>query len=375
MRVLITNLVTWPLSGTVTYVRDLACGLQRRGWTPAVFSDGAGPLCDELRSAGIAVVSRLDALPWAPDVIHGHHLLPLSAAVARWPGVPVVHICHDHTSIHERPLLHPAVRRYLAVSEVCRTRQIRDGVPPERTDLLFNFVDVARYAPRRALPARPARALVFSNYATESTVLPVVREACRRAGLPLDVVGNGVGRLVTHPEALLGEYDIVFAKAKAALEAMAVGTAVVLCDFAGVGPMVTTAGLDDLRRHNFGYATLTEPLTVATVLERIGRYDPAEAAAVCARIRDEASLERTLDHLERLYRDCMAEGPIEPVRSSLAGRARLVRDRLALRLYWRWLALSPQRRARLRALGVSRMLQAAMEVVVKPRPHGPTTRV
>ena len=40
---------------------------------------------------------------------------------------------------------------------------------------------------------------------------------------------------------LTGDYDLVFAKARCALEAMAVGAAVVLCDTHGLGPMVTSA--------------------------------------------------------------------------------------------------------------------------------------
>ena len=39
-------------------------------------------------------------------------------------------------------------------------------------------------------------------------------------------------------------YDIVFAKARAAIEAMAVGAAVIVCDFDGVGPMVSTENVD-----------------------------------------------------------------------------------------------------------------------------------
>ena len=42
--------------------------------------------------------------------------------------------------------------------------------------------------------------------------------------------------LLARPEEALGSYDIVFAKARAAAEAVATGTAVVLCDVAGAGP-------------------------------------------------------------------------------------------------------------------------------------------
>src|SRR6185369_10855843 len=127
-------------------------------------------------------------------------------------------------------------------------------------DVVPNWVDLRRFARRPPLPARPRRALLFSNYARPDTHLPAVREACRRAGLDLDVVGEGVGREVARPEEILGRYDVVFAKAKAALEAMAVGAAVVLCDLTGVGPPVTVADFARLQRMNFGVEALTEPL-------------------------------------------------------------------------------------------------------------------
>jgi len=51
----------------------------------------------------------------------------------------------------------------------------------------------------------------------------------------------------------------VFAKGKAALESLAVGAAVVLCDARGVGPMVTSSQLDHLRPLNFGLRALRDP--------------------------------------------------------------------------------------------------------------------
>src|SRR5690606_10549363 len=125
-----------------------------------------------------------------------------------------------------------------------------------RVHLRPNAVDLARFRARGPLPLRPARALLFSNYAREDTHLPVVREACARAGLPRDVIGAGAGRAVAAPETILGDYDLVFAKGRSALEALAVGAAVVLCDFRGIGPMVTSANLDALRLANLGARTL-----------------------------------------------------------------------------------------------------------------------
>jgi hypothetical protein len=197
LRVLITNIELWPPSGTVLYVRDLALELQRQGHTPVVFSSAAGGVAEELRAAGIAVTDRLSRLRETPDIIHGHHHAPTLAALHRWPTVPAIHVCHDHISPNDRTPIHPNIRRHFGVSRVCVQRLVGDRVPESRAGLLLNFVDLERFPPRTALPERPRRALVFSNYAHAGSHLPVVIEACRQAGLELDVAGAGVGRLVT----------------------------------------------------------------------------------------------------------------------------------------------------------------------------------
>jgi hypothetical protein len=85
--------------------------------------------------------------------------------------------------------------------------------------MIPNAVDLKRFRTRGPLPVRPRRALVFSNYVTEGRYLDLVREVCRRAGIVLDVAGTRVGRPCDSPEELLGQYDLVFAKARCALEA------------------------------------------------------------------------------------------------------------------------------------------------------------
>jgi hypothetical protein len=170
---------------------------------------------------------------------------------------------------------------------------------------LFNFVDLQRFTPRGPLPPRPARALVFSS---DSRVhLPAIRRACDAEGIQVDAIGDLGADSVERPELALGRYDLVFAKGRAALEAIATGAAVVLCDRWGVGPMVTTAEFDRLRPLNFGYRTLQDPLVPAVIRREIGRYDPRDAEAVSRRLRSVADAGAVIDHLVDLYREVIAE--------------------------------------------------------------------
>ncbi|MEA2654557.1 MAG: hypothetical protein QOI37_1784 [Chloroflexota bacterium] len=359
LRVLITNIEMWPPSGTVLYVRDLALELQRQGHKPIVFSTTQGSVVAELRAAGITVTDRLGSLREAPDVVHGHHYAPTMVALGHWPAVPAIYICHGHASWKDATPIHPRIRRYFGVSRICVRRLVREGVAADEAELLLNFIDTDRFAPRGTLSAPPRRALLFSNYAHAGTHLPAVREACRRAGLELDVVGEGIHRIETNPERLLPDYDIVFAKAKAAMEAMAVGTAVILCDFSGVGPMVTSSSFHALRPLNFGFEALREPLQPEPLLREIARYDPADASRVRDLLRSEAGLVAAVEDLIAIYRDVIDRHRVEPSRSTFGLTPRAVRARLFLRLQWLWASLAPDRRRQLTTLRLSKMLYAA----------------
>ena len=64
------------------------------------------------------------------------------------------------------------------------------------------------------------------------------RGSVQHSGHPSRRHRKGLRYPTSRPEELLPKYDLVFAKARCALEAMATGCAVVLCDFAGLGSMV-----------------------------------------------------------------------------------------------------------------------------------------
>lgn len=308
MRVLITNNTLDNRAGSELYVRDLALALLERGHTPIAYSTRLGEVARELRAATAPVIDDLNALSSPPDVIHGHHHIETMTALLRFPVAPAIFVCHGWAPWEETPPRFPRIRRYVAVDNTCRDRLVcESAIPEDRIRVLLNFVDLQRFKPRGALPPRPERALVFSNNANERTHLGVIREACQRSGVQLDVIGLNSGNPHAQPEEVIGGYDMIFAKARAAIEAMAVGAAVVLCDSSGAGPMVTTKNLDQLRPLNFGIRALREPLTPDWLAQEIARYDPADAAEVSARIRATAGREAAIDEIIAMYQEVIAE--------------------------------------------------------------------
>ena len=302
--VLITNIWLSRRGGSETVVRDLALGLLRRGHRPIVYSPALGTPAEELAARGVCVIDDLRNFAEAPDIIHAHHCIPCGEALIRFPQTPAVYVCHAFTPWMEAPAFFPQIAAYVAVDEACRDRLVHtEGIDPGRVVVLRNAVDLARIPPRpQPLKARPERALAFGKAAGVAEL----RIACETLGIEYQAIGAAAGRELARPEQELVAFDLVFASARAALEALCCGCAVIACDVRGLGGLVTSHNLDTLRARNFGVRSLTEAITVEACVREIGRYDPFDAALVARRARDEASLEDLLDGFEKLYGEALA---------------------------------------------------------------------
>jgi hypothetical protein len=360
-RVLIATTAMSARSGTDLYTRDLALALLRRGWLPIVYTSEIGPPAEELRQATIPVIDDIDSLTAPPDVIHGQHTLETLTVLSRFRGVPALFVCHDALSWHSIPPRSSRIRSWVAVDRNCRDRMIFEHAVPEGAIHVFtNAVDLARFRRRAPLPVRPRRALVFNNAAAQtSSYVATIRAACAKRGVTVDVLGELSGRATWNPEHVLPEYDLVFARARCALEAAAVGTAVVLCDERALGGMLTATSLDAMRALNFGARTLQMPVTEKNVGMEIDRYDAADAAAVSDRIRASAAIDVLADQYIALYEQLMetavplaAETELQELALSLSGITRRLRLRQPL----------PRRRL---AILNSRLLAPLVRVMVR----------
>lgn len=307
LRVLIATYDLSLRGGTQMYVRDLAAGLLRRGHTPIVYSPRLGPVAQEIRECTIAVTDDLASIAIAPDLIHGNHSLETVTALLQFRGVPAIQTVHGNLGFLSAAPRLSRILRYIPVDFTCYDRIVfEQGIPEEKVHVILNGVDLERFKPRVDLPDRARKALVFSNCTDYGNYVRLIREACQRQGLSLDVIGNEVS-LSAKPELILPRYEIVFAKARCALEALAVGNAVVLCDFAGLGQMVTSAEVSELRRLNFGHRTLRNNLTADTIANEIAKYDAHDATSVSQAIRTTAGVNNMVDELLQQYGEVLLE--------------------------------------------------------------------
>jgi hypothetical protein len=312
--------------GTQLYVREVSLAMLRAGHAPVVYTSRPGEVAEELRDLTVPVVSRLDDINFTPDLIYGQHHLPTMAALLRFPGVPAAYVCHDWFWSNSFSPRFPRILRFVAVDEPCRDRLVyEDGAEESRVRLLPSSVDLERFARRPPLPPRPRRALVFGNYTQErSLYLAALRGACARHGLELDAVGALMKTAVARPEEVLKDYDVVFATGRAALEAAAVGAAVIV--FSGARYLGRMARADEAGRLlplNFGFRAMDGPLEpkelAARAEKELGRYDPEDAARVTDFVRAHAGQAAALQSVLELCEEVVAE--YEETKAALDPRA------------------------------------------------------
>ena len=304
LRVLITNLTLAGRTGTEIVTRDLALALKRAGHQPTVYTPRAGAIADELHAAGDPVVGDIADVVETPDVIHGHHVIQTAVAAARFPDTPAVFVCHDAVAWHDAPPRLPNIRAFVGVSGRCAARLVTDGAPADAVSVIPNGIDTDRFQPGGPLPKKPRTALAFAK---NQAHLPGVIAACEARGIVLHVVGAAVGRVDAAPEALIPGYDLVFASALSAIEAIACLRPVVVCDGRGLAGMATPETYGLMRAENFGLALLTRPLTAEAVGAEIDRYDALGAAALGVKVRREAGLDVWAAAWTQLYGRLIAE--------------------------------------------------------------------
>ena len=340
MRILLSNQDLSRHGGTQLFTADLARKLLEWGHEPVVHSPWLGAVATELRGRTIAVTSDLRTITQPPDVIIGNYHLGTMTALLQFPGVPAIFICHGVEAIVPRA---PRIRRYVAVDEPCRSHLMYEcGVGAAQIEVILNAVDLARFPAREALPPRPRRALLFGNQFEGDGAWRAIETACRAQGIETDVAGLGTGKTDPQPEKSLLQYDLVFARARSALEAMATGAAVILAGPTRMGTMVTAADADRYRTLNFGRRLLTSPVTADAVARELARYDPDDALAVMRSIRATASLDLMAAQLVRLIEEVLDEAAPLDVSADMAA------DYAAAAAYLRTLETDESRIDRLR---------------------------
>lgn len=291
MKILIANVCLGGRTGSEVHTKDLALALQRRGHRCAIFVRVLKEDLDvaSLRAAGVIVTDNLRNLNGVPDVIHGHHLLQTVQACLAFPQTPAIQVCHDATSRRDRAGSSPWIQKWAAVDAFCQERYIREtGLKSEDIPIIFNAVDLDLFSERTQPPlSRPRNAALFFSSRDTPQIAQTISAVCSRLGIGLDIIGPGTSGFINDPANVLSQYDLVFGKARCAMEAMASGAHVILCSPRGVGPRITPENFDQLRQRNFGQSLLTLPLNEVELDKRINELDSTNTGILTKLIRSQ----------------------------------------------------------------------------------------
>lgn len=300
MRVLLTNYNLQGRSGTELYIYELSLALLKRGHHPVVYTPRLGALGLELRSHTVPVIDDLKKLAERPDIIHGQHSLPSVEALLRFPSTPGIFVCHDRLAWTDEPPPLSRFVRWVAVDHNCRDRLVAEGgIDPAKVTVLYNAVDLHKFPARAPLPEQPRKALIFSN---QGGHVAAITQACEALGLTAEHM-HQLQERGQNPQDVLGDFEVVFAKGRCALEALAVGCAVIVCDEFGLGPMVTPANYERVRALNCGRRLLQESIDQKNIERELGKYSSEGSRHICREMREHGSLEHLVDHWLALYQE------------------------------------------------------------------------
>ena len=306
MRILITNERLDQRAGSDGFVRDLARGLQALGHYVIVYGSDQHQRPRFLERDSIPVAADLERLPFRPDIIHARHHLDAMTAVSGLPGVPAIHHCIAPASSIVLPV-HPRIHRYVAPSTDVAGRLAGEGIGEERIDLVGNAVDLQRFARRREPATPPRRVLVYDDeLGADSPVVSAIRAAAAARGLSLDHLGRRFGRVIDNPELRLLDYDIVCARGRKAIEALACGCAVMIIAHDRGERLVDRLDVARLRDTDFSVGADAPVASADRLAAAFAGYAPESAAAATAEVRSACDFPRLASELEAVYRSAIA---------------------------------------------------------------------
>jgi len=268
MRVVLANNGFAEPGGTEVYLLTVAENFQRLGHDVSIYAREIGPFSEHARDRGVKVCGVLDELPASCDALLTQDAIVAYELADRYPGARhVFRVCSDVFSLSVPPQLDGIVDTFLALSD----RYVRLACACAVTARLLRLhvpIDIDRLTPLGPISPHPRRAVMLGNYPDRHEL---VREVWGRQGVEVTVVGGSQQRYDV--AAAVADADIVVAKARAALDAMACGRAVYIFDMFGGDGWVTPDRYVALEADNFA-GLATDRVIDATELARdLAEYD------------------------------------------------------------------------------------------------------
>jgi hypothetical protein len=266
VRFVLANRLLAHAGGTETHLVTIGEQLLRLGHEVVLFSPELGPFAEHARRRGLDVAGP-DELPRECDVVFAQDALVVYELAERYPAAfTVFRICGDVFDFQSPPQLEGLVDLVVVLSDRYARLARACAIGPRLLRLRIPVSD-DRLVPTGPIRARPRRAVVLGNYADR---IDVVRETWERRGIQVTQVGGARQRYDL--AAALGGADIVVAKSRAALDAMACGRAVYVYDTFGGDGWVTPEAYSAFEADHFAGLATDRVIGAAELDEDLGAY-------------------------------------------------------------------------------------------------------
>jgi hypothetical protein len=268
MRFVLGNRLMTLAGGTESHLVTLGDELLRLGHEVVVYAPELGPFADFARDRGLGVVDRVRELPAECDVVFAQDSIVVYDLVERYPdALTVFRICGDVYDFQSPPQLEGVVDLVVVLSD--RYERLARACAVNAPILRLRIpVDIDRLTPIGGIRARPERVVVLGNYTDR---IDMIRSAWEPRGIEVVQVG-GTKQRYDIANALEGA-DIVVAKSRAALDAMACGRAVYVLDTFGGDGWVTLEAYQALETDHFAGQATARVIGAAELQRDLDDYD------------------------------------------------------------------------------------------------------
>jgi Glycosyltransferase Family 4 len=269
MRFVLGNRHLLAAGGTEVHIVTVAEHLQRLGHEVLVYAPELGPFADHARRRGLEIRDSLRELPASCDVTFSQDAIVVYDLAERYPdALSVFRICGDVADYQLPPQLTAVVDLIVVLSDRYEriARACADRVPVLRLPVP---IDVDRLVPLGAVRERPERAVMLGNYLERDALLS---DVWGRLGIEVQRIG---GHVQAYDVATaVADADIVVAKSRAALDAMACGRPVYVFDVFGGDGWVTPELYPALEADNFAGLATGRVIDAATLAGDLSAYRP-----------------------------------------------------------------------------------------------------
>lgn len=273
MRFVLGNRHLIAAGGTEVHLVTIGEQLQRLGHEVVLYAPELGAFADHAGRHGLDVRDDAGLLPEACDVVFSQDGIAAYDLIRRYPdALSVFRICGDSYDFQLPPQLTGALDLVVALSDRYQRvgRACAVDVPIARLRIP---IDSERLVSLGPIGERPRRAVLLGNYTTHDALIRAAWEP-----LGVDVIRVG-GELQSYDVAqAVGEADIVVAKSRAALDAMACERAVYLLDMFGGDGWVTPDAYPALEADHFAGQATGRVIDAASLAADLAGYRPGMGA-------------------------------------------------------------------------------------------------